>query len=99
VVMSRSSSDTAPAQEQLFMDIIVNFTDRTVGFGGDWPLPIPIYEVAETAVTFVDRLFEASVIGTIEFETGDMEAVMKLSGQRKLENFYSLQCKPTQRMF
>jgi hypothetical protein len=102
--MSRSSSDTAPAQEQVSMGIIVSFTDRTVkGFGGDWSLPIPTLEVTETALTFADRqtgLFEASVIGTIEFVTGDMDAVMKLSGKSgKLENFYFLKCKPTQRMF
>jgi hypothetical protein len=102
--MSRSSSDTAPAQEQISMGIIVNFTDRTVkGFGRDWSLPIPIHEVNETFVTFEDHqagLFEASIIGIIEFDTGDMEAVMKLSGKTgKLENFYILQCKPTQRMF
>ena len=86
------------------MGITVNFKDRTIhGFGGDWSLPIPILEVTETALTFADRqagLFEASVIGTIEFVTGDMEAVMKVSGKSgKLENFYSLKCKPTQRMF
>ena len=102
--MSRSASDTAPAQEQVSIDIIVNFTDRTVkGFGGDWSLPIPIHEVNETFVTFEGHqaaLFEASIIGIIEFDTGDMEAVMKLSGKTgKLENFYILQCKPTQRMF
>jgi|SRR6516165_710969 len=102
--MSRSSSDTAPTQEQVSMGITVNFKDRTIhGFGGDWSLPIPILEVTETALTFADRqagLFEASVIGTIEFVTGDMEAVMKVSGKSgKLENFYSLKCKPTQRMF
>jgi len=102
--MSRSSSDTAPAQEQVSIGIIINFTDRTVkGFGGDWSLPIPIHEVNETFVTFEDHqagLFEASIIGIIEFDTGDMEAVMKLSGKTgKLENFYILQCKPTQRMF
>jgi hypothetical protein len=104
-MMSRSSSDTAPAQEQVFMNIIVNFMDRTVkAFGGDWSPPIPIHEVTETALMFADNrqtgLFEASVIGIIEFDTGDMEAVMKLSGKTgTLENFYSLQCKPTQRMF
>jgi len=86
------------------MGIIVNFTDRTVkGFGRDWSLPIPIHEVNETFVTFEDHqagLFEASIIGIIEFYTGDMEAVMKLSGKSgKLENFYILKCKPTQRMF
>ena len=85
------------------MNIIVNFTDRTVRFGGDWSLPIPIYEATETAVMFADRHtshFEGIVIGTIEFVTGDMETVMKLSGNLgKLENFYSLKCKPTQRMF
>ena len=102
--MSRSASDTAPAQEQVSIGIIINFTDRTVkGFGGDWSLPIPIHEVNETFVTFEDHqagLFEASIIGIIEFDTGDMEAVMKLSGKTgKLENFYILQCKPTQRMF
>ena len=102
--MSRSSSDTAPAQEQVSIGIIINFTDRTVkGFGGDWSFPIPIHEVNETFVTFEDHqagLFEASIIGIIEFVTRDMEAVMKLSGKTgKLENFYILQCKPTQRMF
>ena len=101
--MSRSSYDPAPAQEQVLMNIIVNFTDRAVRFGGDWSSPIPIYEVTETAVMFADRqtgLFEVIVIGTIEFVTGDMEVVMKLSGNLgKLENIYSLQCKPTQRMF
>ena len=101
--MSRSSSDTAPAQERVFMNIIVNFADRAVRFGGDWSPPIPIHEVTETALMFADRqtgLFEVIVIGTIEFVTGDMETVMKLSGNLgKLENFYSLKCKPTQRMF
>jgi hypothetical protein len=102
--MSRSSSDTTPAQEQVFMNIIVNFTDRTVRFGGDWSPPIPIHEVTETALMFADNrqtgLFEVSVLGTIEFVTGDMETVMKLSGNLgTMENFYSLKCKPTQRMF
>jgi hypothetical protein len=101
--MSRSSSDAVPAQEQVSMDIIVNFTDRTLRFGGDWPFPIPIYEATETAVMFADRrtgLFEGSVIGAIEFVSGEMEAVMKLSGNLgELENFYSLKCKPAQRMF
>ena len=72
--------------------------------GDDWSLPaIPIHELTETGVTFEDNqagLYEASVVGTIEFVTGDMEAVMKVSGKSgKLENFYSLKCKPTQRMF
>jgi hypothetical protein len=45
-------------------------------------------------------LFEGIVIGIIKFETGDMEAVMRLSGNlEELENYYSLKCKPTQRMF
>jgi hypothetical protein len=99
--MARSSSDTAPAQKQVSMDTIVNFTDRTVHFGGGWPLPIPIYEVTETAVMFGDHhtgLFEGIVIGIIEFETGDMEAVMRLSRNlEELENYYSLKCEPTQR--
>ena len=86
------------------MDIIVNFTNRTVnGFGDDWLLPIPIHEVTETFVTFEDNqtgLFEASILGIIEFVTGELEAVMKLSGKTgKLDNFYILKCKPTQRMF
>jgi len=87
------------------MGITVNFTDRTInGFGGDWSLaPIPIHELTETGVTFEDHqagLFEASVIGTIEFDTGDMEAATKLSGKTgTLDSFYILKCKPTQRMF
>ena len=101
--MSRSSLDSAPVQEQVFMNIIVNFTDRTVRFGGDWSPPIPIHEVTETFVTFEDNqtgLFEASILGIIEFVTGELEAVMKLSGKTgKLDNFYILKCKPTQRMF
>jgi hypothetical protein len=72
----------------------VNFTDRTInGFGGDWSLPaIPIHELTETGVTFEDNqagLYEASVVGTIEFVTGYMEAMMKLSGKTgTVENFY-----------
>ena len=85
------------SRKPISMDTIVNFTDRTVRFGGDWPLPIPIQDVTETTVMFADRHTDGIVIGIIELGTGDMEAVTGTLGE--LENYYSLHCTPTQRMF
>ena len=81
------------------MGIIVNFTAWTVnGVGTDWRDAIPIHTITDTAITFFaerqnDRV-EASIIGTIDRFTGDVDAGIKTSGSSgKVSILYSLKCK------
>ena len=82
------------------MGIIVNFPARTVnGLGGDWRGAIPIHTITDTAITFFaerqNDSVEASIIGTIDRITGDVDAGIKVSGSSgKVSILYSLKCKP-----
>ena len=92
--------NTDPVKEQVSMGIIVNFTAWTVnGLGGDWRGAIPIHTITETAITFFaerqDDPVEASIIGTIDRITGDVDAGINTSGSSgKVSIFYSLKCNP-----
>jgi hypothetical protein len=50
----RGLSGDITGQDQASMGIIVNFKDRTVNFGSEWPDPISIRNLTETAITFAD---------------------------------------------
>jgi hypothetical protein len=92
-------SGIAPVQEQASMGLIVNFAAQTVsGFGGDWPFPIPMRNLSETAIVFGDERpgLTGRIIGSIDRVTGEMEAGLR---SEKFSVSYSLKCKPTQRMF
>jgi hypothetical protein len=90
-------SKIAPVQQQVSMGIIVNFTARTVkGFDSEWTDPIPIYDVTETAILFRGHRDQEEISGAIDRITG--------GGHGKLDSdplvvTWTLQCKPTQRMF
>jgi hypothetical protein len=92
--------NTDPVKEQVSMGIIVNFAAWTVnGLGGDWRGAIPIHTITETAITFFaerqDVPVEASIIGTIDRITGDVDAGITASGSSgKVSMLYSLKCKP-----
>ena len=82
------------------MDVIVNFTAWTVnGLGSDWRDPIPIHTITDIAITFFaehqNDPVDASIIGTIDRITGDVDAGIKVSGSSgKVSMLYSLKCKP-----
>ena len=82
------------------MGIIVNFPARTVnGLGSDWRDAIPIHTITETAITFFaerqDDPVEASIIGTIDRITGDVDAGINTSGSSgKVSILYLLKCEP-----
>jgi hypothetical protein len=92
--------NTDPVKEQVSMGIIVNFTAWTVnGLGGDWRDAIPIHTISETAITFFAERqndpVEASIIGTIDRITGDVDAAITASGSAgKVSMLYSLKCNP-----
>ena len=92
--------NTDPVKEQVSMGIIVNFTAWTVnGLGRDWRDAIPIHTITETAITFFaerqDDPVEASIIGTIDRITGDVDAGITASGSSgKVSMLYSLKCNP-----
>ena len=90
--------NTDPVKEQVSIGIIVNFTARTVnGLGTDWRDAIPIHTITETAI-FAERQddpVEASIIGTIDRITGDVDAGITASGSSgKVSMLYSLKCNP-----
>ena len=92
--------NTDPVKEQVSIGIIVNFTARTVnGLGTDWRDAIPIHTISETAITFFAERqndpVEASIIGTIDRISGDLDAGIKVPGSSgKVSILYSLKCKP-----
>ena len=78
--------NTDPVKEQVSMGVIVNLTAWTVnGLGSDWRDPIPIHTITETAITFFaerqDVPVEASIIGTIDRITGDVDAGSRCPGR------------------
>jgi hypothetical protein len=90
-------------QDQASMGIIVNFKDRMVNFGSEWPDPISIRNLTETAITFADDQYapRASISGSIDRVTGDTDVAIDSTSTKfgKMTRIFSLKCKPTQRMF
>ena len=94
------------------MGIIVNFTDSTVqGFGypyGSFNHPVMITTADDVTVGFYGEQegvlsSTESIIGSIDRVTGDVEATLSLIDQKTSKATrqitYTLQCKPTQRVF
>jgi hypothetical protein len=92
------------------MGIIVNFGARTVqGFGYPGLLDYPVMITAANDVTIAfggqqqAGVSVASITGTIDRVTGDVEATSSLIDQKTSkfisQTAYTLQCRPTQRMF
>src|SRR5262245_34670149 len=99
---TKMEADAKPAP--IFMNVIVNFTDRTVQ--GLHSLPSWDYQVKVTAmnkatVTFGGTSDSKIISGKIDRVTGDMSAAsVSLEGKDLilLKN-YTLKCTPAQRMF
>jgi hypothetical protein len=98
-----------PNEERpISMGIIVNLTDRTVR-GFEWPFdddPLEIGYVNDVEVRFFGRykgVVETIISGTINRVTGDVDATSSFVDQKpgspEPHITYTLQCKPTQRMF
>ena len=94
------------------MGIIVNFTDSTVqGFGypyGSFNHPVMINDCRRRGSRVLRRARGGSIItrkyhGSIDPVTGDVEATLSLIDQKTSKATrqitYTLQCKPTQRVF
>jgi hypothetical protein len=91
---------TKPTLDAVSFGIIVDFTNRAVK-----GLPsyveeeeVKVTRVDERSINFEGRYADSkrSINGSIDRVTGDLTALDKLGN---LKTFYSLQCKPTQRMF
>jgi hypothetical protein len=100
--------DAKPAP--ISMGIIVNFTKNTVqGFGipGVSDHPVKIRGMNDARIVFDgahdDGTSVASITGSIDRVTGDVEATDMLSNTKtgivKSSTSYALKCTPTQRMF
>jgi hypothetical protein len=96
--------------EPISMGIVVNFTKRTVqGFGSpgfrDYPVEITAWN--DVTVMFAGseetRYSKASMTGSIDRVTGDVEAFSTMSdaktGKTIVSTSYALKCRPAQRMF
>jgi hypothetical protein len=81
----------------------VDLTGRTVqGFGMEYP--IKITNINAGTIIFSDSDKQGHLFGQIDRVTGDMEATItywsdREKGELSNQQFYSLKCKPTQRMF
>jgi hypothetical protein len=105
---TRTEMWTPDKPEPVSMGIIVDFGARTVSIFG---APIPIEDLSDVQVVFNstdhpdDDQFHQHVGGTIDRVTGDVGMLTILSGPFSDNSYislwtnYSLQCKPTQRMF
>jgi hypothetical protein len=104
----KEPKDAKPAP--LSMGIIVNFTKNTVqGFGipGVSDYPVKIRGMNDARIVFDgshdNGTLVASITGSIDRVTGDVEATDMLSntktGNVKSSTSYALKCTPTQRMF
>jgi len=104
----KDAKDTKPAP--ISMGIIVNFTKNTVqGFGipGVSDYPVKIRGMNDARIVF-DASHDngtsvASITGTIDRVTGDVEATDMLqnpkTGTVMSSKSYALKCRPVQRMF
>ena len=90
------------------MGVVVNFTTRTVqGFGsGLLDYPVEITAVNEVIIAFggaskPNNVGQHSIIsGAVDLVTGELGATSSVWGTTgAVSTSYSLQCKPTQRMF
>jgi len=96
-----------PKPVSVSMDIIINFSDRTVkGFGVSGIDTVEITSVTETSIGFStpvrsDPTWTAT--GSIDRVTGNLEATTAMWNPSKHSilavSRYSLKCRPTQRMF
>jgi hypothetical protein len=104
----KDAKDAKPAP--ISMGIIVNFTKNTVqGFGipGVSDHPVKIRGMNDARIVFDgahdDGTSAASITGSIDRVTGDVEATAMLSNTKTgnviSSTSYALKCKPTQRMF
>jgi hypothetical protein len=104
----KDAKDAKPAP--ISMGIIVNFTKNTVqGFGipGVSDHPVKIRGMNDARIVFDgahdDGTSVASITGSIDRVTGDVEATDMLSNTKtgivKSSTSYALKCTPTQRMF
>jgi hypothetical protein len=89
--------------EPTSMGIIVNFVARTVqGFGSPtfMDYPVKITGINDVIVEFGGS---ASIHGSIDRVTGDVEATSTVTATKTQKTItstnYSLKCRPTQRMF
>jgi hypothetical protein len=106
-----ADSSDPDAKQPISMGIIVNFTERTVqGFGFPGLLDYPVKITAANDVTIAfggsSHAFPtsvASIMGSIDRVTGDVEATSMLSDPKTNKTIstttYALLCRPTQRMF
>ena len=94
--------------EPISTRVIVNFTTRTVqGFGsGLLGYPVEITAVNEVIIAFggaskPNNVGQHSIIsGAVDLVTGELGATSSVWGTTgAVSTSYSLQCKPTQRMF
>jgi hypothetical protein len=99
-----------PQTETTSMGIIVNFTTGIVqGLHPDWPgfidYPVKITASNDVTITFSGSQQNGSVLsythGSIDRVTGDVEVDVASVFRNKEETktTYTLQCRPTQRMF
>jgi hypothetical protein len=107
-----TTADTVTAEENakpqsISMGIIINFTTRTVqGFDSPdlslaWGHPVKITGVNEVTIAFGGSGGRHTIMGSIDRMTGAVGATSMLYGNAEIlsSTIYSLQCKPTQRMF
>jgi hypothetical protein len=95
--------------EPISMGIMLDFAARTLeGFGSDVTFRIGIGNITETALDFsgsnvsdLTRSYTYQISGTMDRVTGTVEAVFtgSMKDGPRWSTGYSLQCKPTQRMF
>jgi hypothetical protein len=96
-----------PMTEPVSMGIIINFTTRTVqGFGypGLLDYPVTIKGADDVKIVFGGQTsgLTNSIIGSLDRVTGEVLATSSVKdpkGNTLSETTYTLQCKPTQRMF
>ena len=96
--------------QPISMGLMVNFTSGTVqGFGTPGLLDYPVRITAANDVTIAFSGSQAimnsrfSITGSIDRVTGDVEATSMLTDEKTShvisQTSYTLQCRPTQRMF
>ena len=103
---------TGMEPEPISMGLIVNFTAGTVqGFGSPSIMnyPVKIKGINDVTIDFAgfQEFFagtqEASIRGSIDRVTGDVEATSTVMATKTkktiISTSYSLKCRPTQRMF
>jgi hypothetical protein len=97
------TTSTVPNPRPYSVGIIINFTNRTVQGLASYPVTITADNAAMATFSGQDKDENAaySIGGSIDRVTGDLEATERAYNEHKIlfVQSYSLQCKPTQRMF